>query len=204
MREYAFYIVLVSKSQQHNSNWEDLIVVCFENNWNHCTFCSVSSVCQRSVKKVNSGKKKKKHHLDYSEEHLASSKQWQYIQIDLALMPHSLTNWIMVALALCGIAAKMPRRTGWEAEIIECTPTHFLWQSPLILLVLSMSLHCKGWEWEVMAPADWLWGLSKNHTHTHTPTHTLTHNEVFAYDAIIVTKSVKLADSEMHNDPYGS
>jgi len=46
-----------------------------------------------------------------------------------------------------------------------------------------------------MAPADWLLGCQKI---------TLTHNKVFSHDAIIVRKSVKLANSEMHNDPYAS
>lgn len=112
-------------------------------------------------------------------------KQSQYIEIYLAYLLYSLTNWITVALGWCGIAAKMPGRTGWKAEIRVVSPTHSLWQAPLILPVLNVSLHCKWWEWEVMAPADWLWRCQKL-----TRIHTHTRSKVFAYDAIIKSENL--------------
>lgn len=88
-------------------------------------------------------------------------KQSQYGEVYLAYLLYSLTKWITVALGWCGIIAKMPGRTGWKAEIRVVSPTHRLWQTPLIMLMLNMSLLCKWWEWEVMAPADWLWWCQK-------------------------------------------
>lgn len=108
-------------------------------------------------------------------------KQSRYGEVYLAYLLYSLTKWIIVALGWCGIVAKMPGRTGWKAEIRVVSPTHRLWQTPLILLMLNMSLLCKWWEWEVMAPADWLWWCQKQAQMS-----TCTCSEVFWLDDCII------------------
>lgn len=102
----------------------------------------------------------------------SSQKAWSqpvraYV-IYLAYLRYSLTNWITLALAWCGIATKMPGRGSWKAKIRVVSPTRSLCQSVFIQLMLNMSLHCRWWEWEVLAPADWLLRCQKlTRTNTH-------------------------------------
>lgn len=116
-----------------------------------------------------------------------SNKQCESIVIYLAYLLYSLTNWITVALAWRRTADKMPGRTGWKAEISVVSPTHSLWQSPLIQFVLNMSLHCKLWEWDMMAPADWLWQC-------HKLTHVKSHKHAARFLLMMQSPNQKISD----------
>lgn len=113
-------------------------------------------------------------------------KQSQYIEIYLAYLLYSLTNWITVALGWCGIAAKMQEELA-ERQKLEWSLPHtpfgrFPWSCSCSTCLYTVNGGNEKW-WHLLTG----FGNVRN---SHVQTYTHTRSKVFAYDAIIKSENL--------------
>lgn len=104
---------------------------------------------------------------------LASFKRLE-LKVYLAYLLYGLTNWITLASAWCGAAAKMPGRTGLKGKKLEWYLPHApLSQTLSMLLMLMARLYTgdggnKKW-WHLLTGSG---DVRNSHVQTNTHTHT--------------------------------